>query len=245
MQNILRRAGRYYHLYKEVLSIIGWRRYILHNLGTSPTKIRNQKEYWEKKAHRAYVNHASDTVKKSLTRVYLAYISELEQVAFNNILVAGCAFGYEAKAIKEKFPEKEVVGLDFSTTQLKEAKSYLKGLNIPLILADARFMPFKKAFDVVFTDGLLMHIQPENLKEVLLELKRVTRKYVICIEPYIQHQNAVQKLYHLTAPHFYLHNYEKEFTKAGFKLINCHDISNIEPRQLTIFLLEKKVMNNA
>jgi trans-aconitate methyltransferase len=238
MPDILKNALRNYHLYKEVLSIIGWKRYIIYKLRVPTKKIQNQKEYWNEKKHRQRVTHLSEKVKNSLTKVYLTYIHELEQLNFNNILVAGCAFGYDIKLIKEKFPEKEMIGLDFSSTQIKEAKSYLNGLNISLVNADVRDMPFEKEFDVVFTHGLLMHILPEYLEDVLLEIKKVAKKYVICIEPYIKHQNSVQKLYHATAPHFYLHNYEKEFTKLDFKIIKCYNIPNLEPRQLSLFLLK-------
>jgi ubiquinone/menaquinone biosynthesis C-methylase UbiE len=46
-------------------------------------------------------------------------------------------------------------------------------------------IPFKdKTFDLVFTSGLLIHIAPRDIKKVMSEIYRCTKKYIWGLEYY-------------------------------------------------------------
>jgi ubiquinone/menaquinone biosynthesis C-methylase UbiE len=90
-----------------------------------------------------------------------------------HILDIGCGTGVITKDIAEHTTGK-VTGIDMSTDSLFYAHNYLKGLNIPLIGAQAMDLPFKdNTFDLVVFCGVLMYV-PDKQKAVN-EMARVTK----------------------------------------------------------------------
>ena len=74
-------------------------------------------------------------------------------------------------------------GVELQSYAVEVAKS--KSENINLIQGEASDIPFKDGFfDLVFTSGVLIHIAPQNLPDVLREIHRCTRKYIFGFEYY-------------------------------------------------------------
>ena len=130
-----------------------------------------QKDYWEKNRKRrmpqhpmikAFVGPKIDYIKK--------YVRFLEDTKILDVGSGNGFFGYYFS----KFCD--VTGLDYSKYMLR-----MNPLE-KLIQANAENLPFKDdAFDVVFSSALLHHV--ENPKEILEEYKRVSKKFVVIIEP--------------------------------------------------------------
>lgn len=92
-----------------------------------------------------------------------------------NILDVGCGNGtfmhYFASA-----PALKITGLDISDAMLS------KNSSDNLIKASAEDLPFKNnSFDLVFEANLLHHTK--NPEKILQEMKRVTKTYMVLIEP--------------------------------------------------------------
>ena len=84
----------------------------------------------------------------------------------DKVIDIGCGTGRFLKP----FSKARGFGLDLTTNMLKEAKIY----NVPLIRADAEYLPFKDgSFDVVHSTGLLGIIRS---KKILEEGARITKK---------------------------------------------------------------------
>ena len=100
-----------------------------------------------------------------------------------SVLEVGCGYGRMLQSLcdgRSGFS----VGLDRSMLMLQQAKSYL-GLSFfsKLILGDARRLPIvDKSFDVTFTSDFLIHTDFDDIKKVVLELVRVSRKCIIHFE---------------------------------------------------------------
>jgi pseudaminic acid biosynthesis-associated methylase len=74
-------------------------------------------------------------------------------------------------------------GIELQSYAVEIAKSKSKNINI--IQGEASDIPFKDGyFDMVFTSGVLIHISPNNLPEVLREIHRCTKKYIFGFEYY-------------------------------------------------------------
>ncbi len=57
-----------------------------------------------------------------------------------------------------------------------------------VVEADACRLPFEDGtFDLVFTNGVLIHIPPARLPEAMKEIMRVSKRFVLCSE-YFSHQ---------------------------------------------------------
>ena len=74
-------------------------------------------------------------------------------------------------------------GIELQSYAVEISKSKSKNINI--IQGEASNIPFKDGyFDMVFTSGVLIHIAPKNLQDVLGEIHRCTKKYIFGFEYY-------------------------------------------------------------
>ena len=132
-----------------------------------------QKEYWERKSledrrppdHpvvRQYVVPKIDQIRK---------VIPLERKT--RLLDVGCGNGFFSYYFDQAC---DTVGVDFSEKMLAKNPIPQK------LLMDAGHLSFEDfAFDVVFCHALLHHV--DNPDQVLGEMRRVSRKYVVILEP--------------------------------------------------------------
>lgn len=80
-------------------------------------------------------------------------------------------------SILQKMGFKNLYGIDVSPYAVELSKSKTKDINI--ILGNAFDIPFKDSFfDLVFTSGLLIHINPDDIYVVLDEIYRCSSRYI-------------------------------------------------------------------
>jgi len=78
---------------------------------------------------------------------------------------------------------KNLYGIEIQDRAINYAKHRADNLNV--IKGDALDIPFKDGFfDLVFTHGVLIHISPDNINNVLTEIYRVSNKYIWGLEYY-------------------------------------------------------------
>jgi pseudaminic acid biosynthesis-associated methylase len=74
-------------------------------------------------------------------------------------------------------------GIELQSYAVEIAKSKSKNINI--IQGEASDIPFKDSFfDMVFTSGVLIHIAPKKIQDVIGEIHRCTKKYIFGFEYY-------------------------------------------------------------
>ncbi len=83
----------------------------------------------------------------------------------------------------QKLGFKNLYGIELQSHAVELSKSRTKGINI--IQGSAFDIPFKDGFfDLVFTSGLLIHIAPGDIADLLNEIYRSTKQYIWCFEYY-------------------------------------------------------------
>jgi spore coat polysaccharide biosynthesis protein SpsF len=98
-----------------------------------------------------------------------------------NVLEVGCNIGANLQWLAAHLPARDVNGVDISETALQQLRQRLPNVNA--CWSPARTLPFRDGwFDLVFTAGVLIH-QPESaLTDVMAEIVRCSRRYVLCLE---------------------------------------------------------------
>lgn len=97
-----------------------------------------------------------------------------------SVLEVGCNSGSNLKFLGSA-SKAECYGLDINKSALRKARITTPGLN--LVYAKARENPFRDDFfDLTFTCGVLIHQPEESLRQVMGELVRTSKKYVLCME---------------------------------------------------------------
>lgn len=107
-------------------------------------------------------------------------------------------------------------------------------------LMDAANLGFEDgAFDVVFCHALLHHV--DNMEKVIREMKRVSRKYVIILEP--NRNNPLMFLFSLAVPEerkallFSLAYLERNVARCGLGVNASYSSGMIVPNKVPVWLL--------
>lgn len=102
---------------------------------------------------------------------------QLSDISYNNVLDVGCGTGLFMDCFKGKY-----TGIDINQEYIRRAEAKGKGL---FLVADATVLPFEsETFDLIFTIGLLHHLDMQDRKKMLDEMKRVckTNGYIFIVD---------------------------------------------------------------
>ena len=190
-----------------------------------------QKDYWERKAleKRRSPDHP-------VVRHYA--LSKIDQIRKTvdldkgkRLLDVGCGNGFFSMPFNEVC---DTVGVDFSQKMLDRNPLPKKAL------MDATHLAFQDfAFDVVFCHALLHHV--EDPVAVLREMKRVSRKYVVVLEP--NRKNPLMFLFSALVPEerkaldFTLDHLKGKMEQSGLKIVAAFSHGTTVPNKTPVFLL--------
>lgn len=125
----------------------------------------------------------------------------VQQCAPQSALEVGCNVGANLRPLSQLMPPRALFGIDINETALAQLRTEAPSLNA--LWSSARDLPFKdEFFDLTFTMGVLIHQPEETLLQVMSEVVRCSRRYVLCGEyfaeetvevPYRQQSGALFK----------------------------------------------------
>lgn len=126
-------------------------------------------------------NWVEDYIKSTNHSHRRMIMDALKKIKFGSLLELGCNAGPNLINVSEKYPEVRLAGIDINEDAIKRASLALPKANF--WVSNIETIPFAdKTFDVVLADAVLMYSDPTSIGKVLLEINRVTRKYIILCE---------------------------------------------------------------
>lgn len=106
--------------------------------------------------------------------------SFLSGMNLQTILEVGCNLGLQLNYLA-MIGYNNLYGIDVQRRIIAQSRRGFP--NVATIVASGLYIPFRdESFDLVFTSGLLIHIAPENIMQVMKEMVRVSRKYIWGLE---------------------------------------------------------------
>lgn len=155
-----------------------------------------------------------------------------------SILEVGSNLGAQSATLQE-LGFNHLTGIEISRYAIEQAKKLTK--NIDYLEASALDIPFKdKYFDLVFTSGVLIHIHPNDLKKVIDEMYRLSKKYIWCYEYFSEECKEIE--YRGNKNLLWKNNFLGLFLKyhPDLRLIKEKKIKYLDSNNMDImFLLEK------
>lgn len=98
------------------------------------------------------------------------------------ILEVGCNTGMQLNGF-QRMGFENLYGVELQPYAAEEAKKYTKNINI--VCGSGFDLPFKdEYFDLVCTNGVLIHIEPKDLPKIMTEMYRCSKKYIFGFEYY-------------------------------------------------------------
>jgi pseudaminic acid biosynthesis-associated methylase len=106
----------------------------------------------------------------------------------SSVFEVGCNVGNNLLAIRDVDPSVRVIGIDVNETALAQADSR----DLAVCKMAALDINWMDAFDLVFTVGVLIHIPPKDLEEVMRNIRGATRRFVLAVEYEAKDETMVQ-----------------------------------------------------
>ena len=196
-------------------------------LGVTPPRASSSRAYWEQRAA-GYRDEVEQALGRGdlLVRAQREFLAELARIDWDSLIEIGCGFGWHLRAIAPISEGKRLTGGDYSRAQLEQAQAYLAGCRVGLCQLDASCLPFTDgAFDVVLTSGTLVCIPPDDLPQVLREMRRVARRFVIAIEYAREHMDTPARCQLMRFAEWYGHDFGDAFRRAGLRVLESRRLS--------------------
>jgi SAM-dependent methyltransferase len=95
----------------------------------------------------------------------------------------GCNVGPNLKAIRAKYPNVRLWGMDVSPEAVKKAQSFVVSETVDVVEGNFLKLPWdSKSMDAVLADAVLMYANPDEIKIAMDEIDRVVRNLVIIVD---------------------------------------------------------------
>lgn len=190
-----------------------------------------QKDYWERQSIKDRRPPTHPVIRQYVTSK-IDRIRKVVPIEKNTkLLDVGCGNGFFSYYMN---PLCDTVGVDFSEKMLVRNPIEKK------VLMDANHLCFEDmAFDVVMSHMLLHHV--EDMDKVLQEMRRVSRKYVIILEP--NRNNPLMYLYSALVPEerkgmdYSLGYLKKQLEKNKLKVISSFSCGISVPNKMPSFMI--------
>lgn len=193
---------------------------------------KDPRSYWQLEGGRKYLEDEAFLLGPgSMSEKQGRFLAaEIEASGAKSVLEVGCGYGRMLKELSRNLRGR-LCGADFSESQLHAGREYMAPAVVPLVLADATHgLPFRTAsFDLVYTQGCLMHVPPPGDKVFQSELARVSRRYVVHTEEFAD------------SVHTFAHDVESHYRSLGYRRLKAIPYPLSPPGQkLTFQIFEKQ-----
>ena len=162
-------------------------------------------------------------------------------IGVKTIMELGANIGMNIRALNYLFPNSKTSAIEINQKAFKELKSICTGEAFLGSILD--FKP-KEQYDFVFTKGVLIHINPDELNNVYNLMYNLSKKYICVAEYYnpspmtIPYRGEKDKLFKRDFAGELLEKYQDlKLVSYGFKYKRDN---NYPQDDITWFLLEKK-----
>jgi len=201
------------------------------------------KEYTDRSTH-TDLNSWNDWYKNLYGHSRLEMFDEfINHLDFDcKILEVGCNTGMQLRGL-QKMGFRNLYGIEIQDYAVEKSKSLSQGINI--IQGSGFDVPFKdEYFDLVMTNGVLIHIHPDDLLKILGEIYRCSKKYILGYEYFEEDTKEIN--YRGNQGYLWKSNFSSIYLREfpNLKLVKEIKYPYLLPSEAgnidSMFLLEKK-----
>ena len=201
----------------------------------------DQHKFWSGKFGNQYIDR-NNNLNLISSNIYL-FAQALKKIdKIKNLIEFGANIGLNIKALKILFPNLDAHAIEINSKACKQLAKLISKKKIFNNLIEK--FKVKKKFDLVLIKGVLIHINPKELKKVYKKLYYATKKYLLIVEYYnpdpisVKYRGHSEKLFKRDFAGEIIKNYSKmKLVDYGF--VYRGDV-NFPQDDLTWFLMEKK-----
>lgn len=212
------------------------------------SEVTEQLKRWTGKFGKKYTDRSIislSNLEKLYQNTYGIKTTELNELFLGKmshsmrILEVGCNVGNQLLCL-QNMGFNNLYGIEPQNYAVELSKKRTKDINI--IKGDAFDIPYKdKYFDLVFTAGVLIHINPRDIKKVIKEIYRCSGKYIWGFEYYSEEYEEI--IYRGKKSLLWKANFPKIYidTFPDLEIVKIKFLKYLENDNIDImFLLRKK-----
>jgi SAM-dependent methyltransferase len=107
------------------------------------------------------------------------FVNQIEELNVSSIFEVGCFVGRNLKYINQAYPEIKLGGLDINAESLEYARKEVPNAKLQHMSV---YDMDDECWDLVFTMGVLIHIPPDGIEDVIKKCIKKANKYIIHID---------------------------------------------------------------
>lgn len=178
---------------------------------------KNREQFWANMQSEYYTTNTGRVSRDLIPEVVKKY-------GIKSVLELGCNSGGNLLRIHEASPDVKLVGIDICDMAIQYGKEVEKNPAEMLVGSIYDLSRFEdNSFDLVFTRGVLLHINNERAPEIIKEMLRISKKFLLHIET---HGKSAIRTYSNGIPHSFVHNFESIYNELGVHTL-IEDMNNL------------------
>jgi pseudaminic acid biosynthesis-associated methylase len=201
-----------------------------------------QEKFWATTYADDYIEKNSEFDHKLGSEAWSNMLQKTQE-GVRNYLECGCNIGRNITQIKLAFPEVKPSIIEISEPAFNFVTShheFINAYNGPILNSNFE----KESFDLVFTMGVLIHINPAQLLEHMAKMFGYSKKYILIGEYFnrtpmsIDYQGEKEKLFKRDFGKLFIENFDVNLVDYGFLWGHVYDIAGFD--DITWWLFEKR-----
>lgn len=141
----------------------------------------------------------------------------VKDLNIKSILEIGCGLGNNLNKFKDT---EVVVGIDISEHAINIAKNRFP--NFQFYVDNLLKLKLRDPFDLVFTSGVVEHIEPKLLDHAFNEMFRMSKKYILNIEAYDETEHEIN--WHRGKNKFWTVHMAERWKHFPVKILRDYDV---------------------
>jgi spore coat polysaccharide biosynthesis protein SpsF len=201
-----------------------------------------QEKFWATTYANDYIKKNSEFDHKLGSEAWVNMLQKI-QGKVKNYLECGCNVGRNIAQLKLAFPEAKPSIIEISEPAFNFVTAhheFTSAYNGPILNSNFE----KESFDLVFTTGVLIHINPDQLLEHMAKMFGYSKKYILIGEYFnrtpisIEYQGENEKLFKRDFGKLFIENFNVKLVDYGFLWGHIYDKAGFD--DVTWWLFEKR-----
>lgn len=189
-------------------------------------------EYWKSRGpnYKNELKEKSNSLQLRLEQQEKMIIEIISKFHPKTILEIGCGSGRFTKIISEMIEFEKYLAIDISQGQIDSAKEFVNNDRVDFKCIKIQDLDIQDKFDLVFSSEVLMHINFNDINEVINKMVLLSKKKVITIDWFDS-----KKIGKEIGEYCFLHNYNLLYSQNQVKEVIEHKI----PIPFSLKLIDK------
>ncbi len=206
----------------------------------------SQEEFWVKDLATSYIDsnpYLGMDDAKLAEKAWIQMLSKIDSANLKSFLECGSNIGRNIKTLNQLLPNASANVIEINPVALNECKLNNRiGLEYLGSIKDAEF---PTTFELVFTCGVLIHVNPEELPRTIANMLQLTNRYIIIAEYFnrtpigIKYRGVDDKLFKRDWGKFVLENFPLQLIDYGFLWGHLYDRAGFD--DITYWVFQKNV----